>query len=380
MHPNNCSQKRNWVTDQHKFFNKKCIYSENEYQQAASTSTFVNDADDDIESVISEDSCDSNESDCTMYEPSEHETSADESDISSNNKEADENNTLQESRKFIVFESTLLMLFTVCQLCQESAKGVVRCVIGTMIIIEQLCVACGHRRVWHSQPYMGRSPAGNILLSAAILFTGSSVRKAIRLFNQLNVCTITSRTFFRHQTKYLQPSIISYWKTKQSELIDLLRNSDQELVLGGDGRCDSPGHSAKYGSYTLMDACKRVVLDVQLVQCNEIGSSNNMELEGLKRGLQYIEDQQITVTRIITDRHLQITKWIREKHSEIDHRFDVWHVAKSVGKKLDKLAKEKECGAAAEWRKSATNHMYYTAMSTKTGDGKLMVAKWLSLQ
>jgi solute carrier family 8 (sodium/calcium exchanger) len=200
--------------------------TENEYQQAASTSTFVNDADDDIESVISEDSCDSNESDCTMYEPSEHETSADESDISSNNEEADENNTLQESRKFIVFESTLLMLFTVCQLCQESAKGVVRCVIGTMIIIEQLCVACGHRRVWHSQPYMGRSPAGNILLSAAILFTGSSVRKAIRLFNQLNVCTITSRTFFRHQTKYLQPSIISYWKTKQSELIDLLRNSD----------------------------------------------------------------------------------------------------------------------------------------------------------
>ena len=26
-----------------------------------------------------------------------------------------------------------------------------------------------------------------------------------------------------------------------------------DLDLGGDGRCDSPGHCAKYGKYTLME-------------------------------------------------------------------------------------------------------------------------------
>ena len=36
--------------------------------------------------------------------------------------------------------------------------------------------------------------------------------------------------------------------------------------MGGDGRCDSRGHSAKYGSYSLMDAEQNKILDSQLVQ------------------------------------------------------------------------------------------------------------------
>jgi hypothetical protein len=38
------------------------------------------------------------------------------------------------------------------------------------------------------------------------------------------------------------------------------------VVLGGDARCDSPGYSAKYGSYTLMDLVTKKILDFQLVQ------------------------------------------------------------------------------------------------------------------
>ena len=36
-------------------------------------------------------------------------------------------------------------------------------------------------------------------------------------------------------------------------LVRLLQAFDQPLSLGGDGRSDGPGHSAKFGSYTLMD-------------------------------------------------------------------------------------------------------------------------------
>ena len=39
-------------------------------------------------------------------------------------------------------------------------------------------------------------------------------------------------------------------------------------MLGGDGRAVSPGHSAKFGSYTTMDLQKRVVIDIQLVQAH----------------------------------------------------------------------------------------------------------------
>lgn len=68
-------------------------------------------------------------------------------------------------------------------------------------------------------------------------------------------------------------------------LLDEINSRDTELVLGGDGRADSPGHSAKYGSYSIVDLHTNQVVHVQLVQSNEVKSSYHMELEGLKRSL-----------------------------------------------------------------------------------------------
>ena len=42
-------------------------------------------------------------------------------------------------------------------------------------------------------------------------------------------------------------------------------------MLAGDGRADSPGHSAKYGSYTLIELSNKVV-DFQLVQVHVLQS------------------------------------------------------------------------------------------------------------
>ena len=53
-----------------------------------------------------------------------------------------------------------------------------------------------------------------------------------------------------------------------------------------------------------------------------------MELEGLKRGLEFLEHNGQQVEGIITDRHVQIKKFLREEHPEMQHTFDVWHVAK----------------------------------------------------
>ena len=38
------------------------------------------------------------------------------------------------------------------------------------------------------------------------------------------------------------------------------------LIIGGDGRADSPGHSAKYGSYGILDLTTNKVINMQLVQ------------------------------------------------------------------------------------------------------------------
>ena len=48
-------------------------------------------------------------------------------------------------------------------------------------------------------------------------------------------------------------------------------------------------------------------------------------------------------------------------------------------KKMEKLAKEKDCGLIGEWMKSIINHLYWSAVSTQSGDGEEIKAKWLSL-
>ena len=45
-----------------------------------------------------------------------------------------------------------------------------------------------------------------------------------------------------------------------------MKDANKKLIVGGDGRADTPGHSAKYGCYTIMELEEHVILDMQLVQ------------------------------------------------------------------------------------------------------------------
>lgn len=55
-----------------------------------------------------------------------------------------------------------------------------------------------------------------------------------------------------------------------------------------------------------------------------------MEKEGLARGLEFLTNSGLEVERLITDRHAQVAKWLRETYPAIDHRYDVWHIAKGI--------------------------------------------------
>ncbi|XP_034722579.1 uncharacterized protein LOC117941677 isoform X1 [Etheostoma cragini] len=149
----------------------------------------------------------------------------------------------------------------------------------------------------------------------------------------------------------------------------------KSVIIRGDMRVDSPGHSAKYGSYTMMDVQTTEIADIQLVQSNEVGGSSNMEKEGLMRSLDLLHGSGVKLDCIITDRHPQIRKFLRER--KISHYYDVWHVAKGLSKKLQQLGKDKDCALVKKWHKSIVNHLYWCATSSVSGPEK--VAKWKSL-
>ncbi len=67
------------------------------------------------------------------------------------------------------------------------------------------------------------------------------------------------------------------------------------------------------------------------LQKNECGNKSNLiEIEGLIRTIRWLDNQDVSVSSIVTDRHRQIAKYLREQlvPRGVTHYYDVWHVAK----------------------------------------------------
>uniref|UniRef100_A0A1X7ST94 MULE transposase domain-containing protein n=1 Tax=Amphimedon queenslandica TaxID=400682 RepID=A0A1X7ST94_AMPQE len=104
-----------------------------------------------------------------------------------------------------------------------------------------------------------------------------------------------------------------------------------------------------------------------------------MEKEGCVRAMEFIENQGLEVGLFLSDRHIQISKWMREEMPETVHKYDVWHIARSFQKKVDKLGKQKDCESAQQWGRSMTNHLYWSVMSSEDDNSLPVKEKWLSL-
>ncbi|XP_059897595.1 uncharacterized protein LOC132449789 isoform X3 [Gadus macrocephalus] len=227
---------------------------------------------------------------------------------------------------------------------------------------------------WNSQPILGSTPAGNLHLSAAVYLSGASFLKIEKVFKAMKLQLFRYETFRRHAKSFIEPAVIHQWKVLND--LNLQRLSQEEMViLGGDMRADSPGHSAKYGSYTMMDLHTNTIVDIQLVQSNEVGGSAHMEKEGLKRSLALLESRGVHLDCIVTDRHPQVQKFLRDRN--ITHYYDVWHFAKGISKKLLAISMQKDCEKLKKWMKSINNHIYWTAAGSTSGPER--IAKWTSI-
>lgn len=114
-------------------------------------------------------------------------------------------------------------------------------------------------------------------------------------------------------------------------------------------------------------------------QSNQVKSSTDMELKGAQDCFTYIGQAGLSVAVFISDRHRSIAKWLREHHPDTKHFFDIWHVAKSVTKKLLQAGKETGCELITKWQKAIKNHLHWCATSTKSGFGEMIIAKWKSV-
>lgn len=100
-----------------------------------------------------------------------------------------------------------------------------------------------------------------------------------------------------------------------------------------------------------------------------------MEKEGFVRCMNTLEES-VNKNRITTGRHVSITSTMAKDFSHIKHQYDVWHLSRSVVKKLKKTKLKNE--ELAQWIRSVAYHLWWCA-ATCVGNVTLLREKWKSV-
>lgn len=152
--------------------------------------------------------------------------------------------------------------------------------------------ATGHNFFWTNQDVVQQQPVLNLQLCAAILLSGQNPTAALRMLACIGVQVVTARTFFNTQRDHLWPAVdrvcshrqgfkwlfgdvllflfflpFKVWKDEQSQLLQEVQG--RPVTLAGDGRADSPGYCAKFGTYSLLDVEKNKILHFEVVQVSQ---------------------------------------------------------------------------------------------------------------
>ncbi|WAR05813.1 hypothetical protein MAR_021182 [Mya arenaria] len=239
----------------------------------------------------------------------------------------------------------------------------------------------GHRITrWYSQPTLNRGVlSGDFLISATTVLSGNNFRKMKLWADMLQLKCQSASKFFRIQRTYLVPSVDRYLETHQRDLFQSLCGKDvvklefhlsYNVHFSGDGRNDSPGHSAQYFSYSVMDNETKKVIMVKTVDRRETDrESVTIKKVPLKACLEDLLQNQVNITELITDGHLGIAAMMKTDYSsplKINHSHDFWHVAKNLGKNLSKIVLKTEHSVFRPWCNNIANHFWHCCKVAET--------------
>ena len=168
---------------------------------------------------------------------------------------------------FLVYWTSLCSLLSRCFTCASQATITKKNIYGSALVVELICCK-GHRNVWKSQSSVRGFYHGNIKLAASVLFSANTFKNIQNYFEMAGVPWISKSRYYFMQQNYLHGVENEAWRREHS--VDILDLKNRENChFSGDGRCDSPGHNAKYLTYSFLDQKTGKVVAMSLTQVTE---------------------------------------------------------------------------------------------------------------
>ena len=160
--------------------------------------------------------------------------------------------------RVVVDVSIVLLLFErKCsnELCSENSKVVNYKLIGGVLQVSWNCPNNHSGYLVSSQVLCQKNGqdiySTSLLLALGLVPSGNHYDKLMLFFKFLGLNFISRQTFNRMQKHYIIPCLSSLWEDMKGEVWKILAN--EQLILCGDERNDSPEHCAKYCVYVLME-------------------------------------------------------------------------------------------------------------------------------
>ena len=155
--------------------------------------------------------------------------------------------------------------------CSETTTTRLR-FVGAALIITITC-SNQHEYEWCSSPrHYNKNGVPifytNLFLAASCLLSGNAYNKIAEMMKFMGLRSVTNSTFYRYQSTYFIPTIETFWSEHQKVILS--EHGGRDLVVFGDGRCDSPGSSAALCTYTIMDNDSGAILSTLTVTKSEV--------------------------------------------------------------------------------------------------------------
>ena len=161
---------------------------------------------------------------CDDFEENDSEGDDSEDEYETNNYRLENRSLPGSENYYIVSESSLCKLLSVCRFCNSTFIPIIDYSKGTLISTSSVC-SNGHVFSWQSQSCHNKLPWGNLILSSAIMFSGNNTAKILRFLNHMKVQVPSVRTVTRLQSAYTVPATIEEFDSKQVDVIQSLQGN-----------------------------------------------------------------------------------------------------------------------------------------------------------
>lgn len=232
---------------------------------------------------------------------------------------------------------------------------------GALLYVDYTC-SVGHQKTWRSGQSKHHQPLINVEVACSAKMSGIGYTELQEFSRLLQMPVISNQTFYSLVNKWFYPVVAREYSQLRTNILADLRSTNEELIVCGDAQFDSPGFSAKFCTYITMKCSDNRVLDLLVIQKGQY--QGELERQACQELLTMLtKDDLLQISKFVNDRHQGIGKLMREEFPNIHHAYDVWHLAKSLQKKLNKAAKSHP--KIAVWHRQIINHLWWSCENCK---------------